>query len=95
MSREENRHHRDRMLQRGRFVHSLTFDRGLTRDDDRRWLDHVSHQFVKTRAACSCWMCGNPRRHQKGDERLTVAELQSAVSMREAIEEIFNNKEAS
>lgn len=24
--------------------------------------------------ACSCWGCGNPRRHVKGAERLTVQE---------------------
>lgn len=23
---------------------------------------------------CSCWMCGNPRRHAKGKERLRVQE---------------------
>ncbi|MBX3170905.1 MAG: hypothetical protein KF760_26090 [Candidatus Eremiobacteraeota bacterium] len=23
---------------------------------------------------CSCWMCGNPRRHMKGKERLPFAE---------------------
>ena len=38
-------------------------------------------------------MCGNRRRHEKGDERLTVAELQSDLTMREAIEEIFSGEE--
>ena len=93
MSREENRHHRDRMLQRGRKVHSMTMNMGQANNDDMRWLDRVSYQFVKTKAACSCHMCGNRRRHQKGDERLTVAELQSDLTMREAIEEIFSGEE--
>ena len=93
MSREENRHHRDRMLQRGRKVHSMTMNMGQANNDDMRWLDRVAYQFVKTKAACSCYMCGNRRRHEKGDERLTVAELQSDLTMREAIEEIFSGEE--
>jgi len=95
MSREENRHQRDRMLQRGRQVHSFKLDKNRNEEDDLRWLDRVAHQFVKTKAACSCYMCGNPRRHLKGEEKLTVAELQAAVTMREAIEDIFNVKEES
>jgi hypothetical protein len=93
MSREENRHHRDRMLARGRQVHSMKLDKNRNEEDDMRWLDRVAYQFVKTKAACSCYMCGNPRRHLKGEEKLTVAELQSAVSMREAIADIFSNRE--
>ena len=92
MSREENRHHRDRTLQRGRKVHIQKFGND---ERDMSWLDRVAHQFVKTKAACSCYMCGNRRRHEKGDERLTVAELQSDLTMREAIEDIFNSKEES
>ena len=95
MSREENRHHRDRMLQRGRRVHSMTMNMGQANNDDMRWLDRVAYQFVKTKAACSCYMCGNRRRHEKGEEKLTVAEIQSVLTMREAIEEIFSNKEES
>ncbi len=95
MSREENRHHRDRMLQRGRKVHSMTMNMGQANDDDMRWLDRVAHQFVKTKAACSCYMCGNRRRHEKGDERLTVAEIQSDLTMREAIEEIFSVEDSN
>ena len=93
MSREENRHHRDRMLARGRQVHSMKLDKNRNEEDDMRWLDRVAYQFVKTKAACSCYMCGNRRRHEKGDERLTVAELQSDLTMREAIEEIFSGEE--
>ena len=31
-------------------------------------------------AVCSCWMCGNPRRHAKGTERLTLQERRLAHS---------------
>ena len=71
----------------------MKLDKNRNEEDDMRWLDRVAYQFVKTKAACSCYMCGNPRRHLKGEEKLTVAELQSAVSMREAIADIFNSKE--
>lgn len=29
-------------------------------------------------ALCSCWMCGNQRRHAKGKERLTLMERRLA-----------------
>jgi len=28
----------------------------------------------RTRVPCSCAMCGNPRRHFKGEEKLTIAD---------------------
>ena len=28
----------------------------------------------RTRVPCSCYMCGNPRRHWKGKDRLTLAD---------------------
>ena len=31
-------------------------------------------KFIETPKMCSCWMCGNPRRHMRGKERLTVQE---------------------
>ena len=30
--------------------------------------------WVRTRKMCSCAMCGNPRRHFKGKDRLTLAD---------------------
>lgn len=32
-------------------------------------------------AVCSCWMCGNPRRHIKGAERLTLQERRLAPAI--------------
>jgi len=40
-----------------------------------------------TRTSCSCWMCGNPRRHSKGKEALTRAEVKADISYREQLEE--------
>lgn len=31
-------------------------------------------------AVCSCWMCGNPRRHGKAAERLTLAERRAPIA---------------
>jgi hypothetical protein len=32
---------------------------------------------------CSCYICGNPRRHSKGDAALTMAERRQAEAERE------------
>lgn len=32
------------------------------------------HEYATTGTPCSCVLCGNPRRHRKGRERLTMAE---------------------
>lgn len=34
--------------------------------------------YARTRVPCSCYMCGNPRRHMKGDGRVTFQELRAA-----------------
>ena len=39
------------------------------------------HQVLaRTPKPCSCWMCGNRRRHHKGDERNTVQERRADVA---------------
>ena len=49
---------------------------------DSYWQDR-EHPYVgsryektlrRTRVPCSCAMCGNPRRHFKGEDRLTLAD---------------------
>ena len=42
-----------------------------------------------TRKACSCWMCGNPRHHFKGRDRLTKQELVSNLREKEQLQEIY------
>lgn len=94
MSREENRHHRERMLSRGREVSRITY--GLLKDG--RWAEYrekEAHRFVKTRKPCSCSLgCGNPRNHTQGRASLTRDEQRAELSEREQMEE-FNNKEAA
>ena len=35
-----------------------------------------AHFYRDTTTPCSCWMCGNRRRHEKGREKLTRQERQ-------------------
>ena len=37
-------------------------------------VDRAVGKMAHTRAPCSCAMCGSPRKHRKGEERLTIAE---------------------
>lgn len=37
----------------------------------------VQSQFADTPTPCSCYMCGNPRRHFKGDAKLPLPELRA------------------
>ena len=36
--------------------------------------DRKSYRFADNMKSCSCWMCQNPRRSQKGSEKLTIQE---------------------
>ncbi len=39
-----------------------------------------------TPCPCSCWMCGNPRLHRKGRERLTLQERREFQSETDDLE---------
>jgi len=50
-----------------------------------RWIDVLATEpwcvgseyekkLRRTRVPCSCYICGNPRRHAKGKDRLTLAD---------------------
>jgi hypothetical protein len=41
-------------------------------------LEH-HRQLADNRKPCSCWMCGNPRRYMKGDERQTMQERRAVL----------------
>jgi hypothetical protein len=38
-------------------------------------------QLADNRKSCSCWMCGNPRHHSKGPERITMQERRAALQL--------------
>jgi len=42
--------------------------------------------WVRTRKLCSCAMCGNPRRHFKGKDRLTLADKRQNDAARDALQ---------
>jgi hypothetical protein len=66
-SRAIRRHHEARMKERVQAYYG-----GVFRDDVR----HVG-KLAHTRAPCSCWMCGNPRR-QLGEPSLQERRLEAA-----------------
>ena len=35
----------------------------------------------RTRVPCSCYMCGNPRKHSKGKDKLTIQERRELESV--------------
>jgi hypothetical protein len=59
MKRAERRHHADRMKAKAKRV--------------RPWDSTATHKADHL-AICSCSMCGNPRRHFKGKDRITIQE---------------------
>ena len=38
---------------------------------------YVDPILLETPALCSCWMCGNPRKYNRGKTKLTRQELKS------------------
>jgi hypothetical protein len=50
--------------------------RSYTYDRDEKTIEKIAHRIKKNRQACSCHMCGNPRRsvYAKGKSKLTIQE---------------------
>lgn len=54
MSLAMRRHHRNRLMKKREFYHSIFNDKN----------DEVKcSKYVNTPTPCSCWMCGNPRKY--------------------------------
>lgn len=76
-SRALRRHHRARMIRKTYRMADNTY--WIDPDDVTYWWVRRTY---KNRAACSCWMCGNPRHHQN---ELTLAEIKNEDSMEDQI----------
>jgi hypothetical protein len=79
MGLAERRHHRQRMRDRARRkLVQWEMRRELYRSEEDRLesLDHRVKRAADNMAKCSCWSCGNPRRHQK--DRLTMQEKRAS-----------------
>jgi len=74
MSKSENRHHHQRMVERAKRMISLRWMRYWDKDK----YDEQVRQHAETRKACSCTMCGNPRRTLK---EKTIQERRFCSSM--------------
>lgn len=59
-SRAERRHHHNRMIDKVKSFHWFK-SWGLTEED----VDYKCKRMAETRKPCSCYMCGNPRKHWK------------------------------
>lgn len=59
-SRSLRRHHRERMIARAKRIYRRANSRN--RDSDE-WIETMSRKNHDHLTACSCEMCGNPRRH--------------------------------
>lgn len=97
--RAERRHEKRRLLkkrlkqERARWVSS-----NPTEEDRRKhheWAERNARKRVTTNVGCSCWMCGNPRRHygsaSQTEDVLTFGEINSLVKLKEGLEEVLTD----
>ena len=61
-SRAERRHHHQRMIDRVKEFWFLKADQYWGTEEKRQ--KHI-RKMAETRKPCSCYMCGNPRKHWK------------------------------
>ena len=73
-TRAERRHHHTRMLEKVKkfFMYQNYFW------SEEEKLEH-QRKVAETRKPCSCWMCGNPRRHQKDKKTMQEKRFEQAV----------------
>lgn len=76
MTIAQRRSNHEKALQRSLRIAKITFP-----NQDDGWVRQWAVKFSETRKPCSCWMCGNPRRHLKGVDRLTIAERRIRCKM--------------
>lgn len=80
-SRALRRHHRDRMYRRLYKRMVATWSRALYSEEDLAYL--VSRRRDNA-AACSCYMCGNPR-HAFGHKEVTLQEQKAYQSFEDQL----------
>lgn len=78
-TRAERRHHHERMMNK---VKQFGLYDSFSGDEEEK----IEHQrkMTETRKPCSCWMCGNPRKHSK--DKYTMQE-------KRAFEQTWNDYE--
>jgi len=87
MSRALRRHHRQRMVNKARAL--------FTRwGEDEERVNRNAPKFADNLCWCSCYSCGNPRRHlgftvtHRKDEIRTPQEIRADFDLQEQVEEI-------
>jgi hypothetical protein len=87
MSRALRRHHRQRMVNRARALFARW-------GDDEERIRHTAPRLADNLAWCSCYSCGNPRRHlgfsvySYRDEMRTRQEILSDIDFRDQLREV-------
>ena len=61
-TRSERRHHHQRMIDKVK--NFVWLKSKFWNGSEEKRLAHIK-KMAETRKPCSCWMCGNPRKHQK------------------------------
>jgi 4-hydroxyphenylpyruvate dioxygenase-like putative hemolysin len=63
----------------------LWYDTLFSKEETEKFRIAEKRRLRKTPKACSCWMCGNPRKHLN---EITRQELQSKFKMDEELKEL-------
>lgn len=87
--RASRRHHKKRMKNKAK--KKLKQDHWF--EDDEEHFEEYIAKNADHLANCSCWMCGNPRNHFKGKDRLTRQELLAERLEKEQFEEFGINND--
>lgn len=82
-SKDFRRFQENKMKKKAKRVLKINSFGEITRDKDPKQVGRYAHVHC---CPCSCNMCGNPRRHFIGKNRLTVEELKADITMKEQIE---------
>ena len=77
--RSIRRHHKVRLRRKAKKIAKL-FSLSTSKEDVEKFADNHAKHNADNLASCSCSMCGNPRRHAKGKDKLTIQEKRNANS---------------
>jgi hypothetical protein len=88
--RRRRRNEKARKRRFARKVYSSWSWWGTNTDKNREWVEQMVRSNADNMQACSCSMCGNPRRclYAKGEHRLTMQERKFSEL---CDEELFDN----
>ena len=87
-SRSIRRHHRQRIIDRAKryYQHNQTY---FSQPYSGKQLDNYCAKWANNLATCSCFGCGNPRRHKfNNKEKLTLQEKRAKKDFNDQLNDI-------